>query len=255
LNKITPLFKSSFSVTRSILTFEAAGKSKEGGAPSIIDIAVRENLKHVYCVENSLGGYQQAKENLEKVGIGYSVGWIVTVTSDLKSEDASGDHRIVVFSKNDAGWPKFLKFHNLCSTVYNGKRGPQITCDLLKENWDENLLLAIPMYDSYLYNNLLTPRNCVPDFGKINPIYFSESNDLHFEGVINERLDYLEKNEGAEVVRAKSIYYENRDDWEAYLTLRLLNRKTYGSSNTLDKPNLEYMGSREFCVESWKGKL
>jgi DNA polymerase III alpha subunit len=249
MNKITPLFKTSFSVTRSIFTSEVLGKSKPDGAPSIVDVAKREGLEHVICVENSVGGYMQAKNNLEKEGIGYSLGWILNMTSDLSDETGSSLHKIVVFAKNDDGWKDFIKLHNLASTKLIGKFGPQITGEILQDVWSDNLLLAVPMYDSYLFNNLLTVKKCILDIGKIKPTYFSENNDLPFDHIINDKLNELED---IEILKTKSIYYENRADFDAYLTLRLLNRKSYGSNNTLEQPNMEFMSSREFCVESWR---
>lgn len=250
--KVTPLFKTAFSVTRSILNSEAEGKSKPDRSPSIVDIAKREGIKHLFAVENQIGGYLQAKTNLEKIGVGYSLGWILNVVSDLSDETGESSHKVVIFNKNDDGWKDLINIHNLASTKLNAKSGPRITGEILQENWTDNLLLAIPMYDSYLFNNLLTTKKCLLNIGKIKPVYFSESNDLPFDHIINDKLESLKQSEGIDILKTKSIYYENREDFDAYLTLRLLNRRTYGSNNTLQEPNLEYMNSKEFCVEAWK---
>ena len=42
-----PVFKSHYSIGKSILTLEAPAKVKEGGADSIIDIALDAGLKEV----------------------------------------------------------------------------------------------------------------------------------------------------------------------------------------------------------------
>jgi DNA polymerase III alpha subunit len=51
------------------------------------------------------------------------------------------------------------------------------------------------------------------------------------------------------VVKAQSIYYENKEDFLAYLTFRCISERT-----TLSKPNLEHCSSNEFCAESFKEK-
>ena len=48
MNEVLPVFKSHYSIGRSILTLEEAGTSVEGGPDSIIDICLEGNLKKFF---------------------------------------------------------------------------------------------------------------------------------------------------------------------------------------------------------------
>ena len=61
-----PLFKSHYSIGKSILTLDDPITHKEGGSDSIFSIAVENNLKEVVLVEDSLTGFLQAKKNADK---------------------------------------------------------------------------------------------------------------------------------------------------------------------------------------------
>jgi hypothetical protein len=111
--------------------------------------------------------------------------------------------------------------------------------------WSNDLLLAIPFYDSFLYNNKYTDSQCVPDFSFTEPVFFIEDNDVLLDKDMGERV--LEFCSGKyETVQTKSIYYKNRKDFAAYLTFRCINGRT-----TVDKPNFDGMCSSEFCYESY----
>ena len=54
------------------------------------------------------------------------------------------------------------------------------------------------------------------------------------------------------IVNTKSIYYENRDDFEAYQTYKCICGRGFSTkAKTLDMPNLDHCGSPEFCYESY----
>ena len=55
-----PLFKSHFSVGKSILTLAEPEKQKEDGPDSIISIALENGLKEVFLVEDSFTGFLSA---------------------------------------------------------------------------------------------------------------------------------------------------------------------------------------------------
>ena len=85
---IIPLFKSHYSLGRSILTLEA--DSSEGGPDSIPKIAKEEGLKEVFLVDDSMGGFLQAYTNLKEIGVKLNFGVRITVCQDLntKNEDS-----------------------------------------------------------------------------------------------------------------------------------------------------------------------
>jgi DNA polymerase III alpha subunit len=52
------------------------------------------------------------------------------------------------------------------------------------------------------------------------------------------------------IVKTKSIFYKNEEDFKAYLTFKCINKRT-----TLSKPNIDHMCSNEFSFESWNEKV
>ena len=116
----------------------------------------------------------------------------------------------------------------------------------LKSFWnDKDLKLAIPFYDSYVFNNTLYSNLCVPELDFTEPVYFLEDNDLPFDELVTKKVNNLSKN----TQKTQSIYYKNKKDFKAYLTYKCINNRS-----SLDKPELDHMTSNEFCVESWKEK-
>lgn len=251
MEKVLPLFKSSYSLSKSILTYEKAGKSKKGHADSIVDICLENGIKKCYAVEDQLGGYLEALENLTASGIDLILGWRVNFKNNAADNEDTNFHKNIIFTGQKT-WKEFLKLHNHVTRNFTGKQGPCLDYKILKEFWNDKFVLGVPHYDSYLFNNLFTKSSCCPDFGHIKPIYFLENNDLPFDFILRDKLRDLEKKEGIRVREAKSIFYKERKDFAAWQVLKLSNRKGYGSGNTLEKPNLNYCGSTNFCVEDWK---
>ena len=94
--------------------------------------------------------------------------------------------------------------------------------------------------------NLLQNGLCVPEFDFTTPIFFSEENDLPFNDLILKGIKKFLK-PSQKIIKIKSIFYEKREDFKAYLTFRCISNRT-----TLDKPNLDHMTSDDFCIESWR---
>jgi DNA polymerase III alpha subunit len=71
-----------------------------------------------------------------------------------------------------------------------------------------------------------------------------EDNDVPFNFLIEKHVKNYAKDK-LETIKTKSIYYNKKEDFKAYLTFRCINNRT-----TLDKPNLDHMTSDEFCLET-----
>ena len=125
--------------------------------------------------------------------------------------------------------------------------------EVLKDLWHEDtLLLAIPFYDSFIFKNLTTFNTCVPDFSFTSPTFFIEDNSLPFDSLVNKGvLNYCKANK-YKTEKTHSIYYKNKSDFKAYLTYKLIcSRNTFpGRAVSIEKPNMDHMGSDEFCWES-----
>ena len=87
---------------------------------------------------------------------------------------------------------------------------------------------------------------CCPELKFTKPTFFTEDNNLPFDQIVRQKVIKFCADQ-YEIVSSKSIYYETREDFKAYMTFRCINNRT-----TLNKPNLEHMCSAEFSFESWK---
>jgi DNA polymerase III alpha subunit len=241
-----PIFRSNFSLT-SILTLDPPNSdAKENSPDSIFKIAQENSLKEVFIADNTLTGLVSAYETANKCGIPLRFGYRVSVSTDSLKEDADCSRtssKYIIFSKS-GNFDSLIKLHNLSTTKGFYKGLPRLDFDILKNNWDDNLCLTIPFYDSYYFYNLLFGYECVPNFSFTTPYYFMESNALPFDNILRS---HLERNIDKDlIVPSKTIYYKDRKSFPAYMTYRcILNRSTF------DKPELKHFGSKEFCMESF----
>lgn len=244
MKKILPLFKSHYSMPgKSILTLE--DESETDGPDSIFQICNENEIDDLYLVEDSMSGFLAAYEGAAKNKLNLRFGLRISCVEDLSNEDKNF-HRIILFAKNSEGCHKLIKIFSDAATKF-GKAYPSVDCKYLKQEWSKDLQLAIPYYDSYLYKNLLTLNTFIPDFSFSEPVYLKESNGLPFEFIIDDGL----KNLGCETLAAKSIYYKDRTDFEAWQTFKLItNRKGYGNPSLMG-PNMDHCCSDEFSFESW----
>ena len=253
MTEALPLFKSHYSLGRSILTLEKPEDALPNGPDSIVDIAEKNDLKEVTLIEDSITGFLQAYKNLSEKNVKLIFGLRMTVCSDLeeKSEGSiNGSCKYVILSKNTRGYERLIKISS-----HAAKKGfyyePRTDFKSLERNWDNNdLVLAVPFYDSFLYYNTLTTRICLPQFGFTNPVFLEESNSLPFDELIRSSIAIFTKDSNLHpTIKAQSIFYHSKKDFKSYLTFRCINNRS-----NLEKPQLDHMGSNEFCLESWKEK-
>lgn len=250
MDKVIPLFKSHYSLGRSILTLEK--ESVPYGPDSIIDIASQASLKRVFLVEDSMSGFLEAYKNLKEKGISLSFGLRMTVCHDLKekSEESLGKSaKYIVFAKNYEGYKRLIKIFSEASRsgFYYEFRSD---FNALKSIWNDNdLKLCVPFYDSFLYKNVLGTSICVPDFGFTKPVFFVEENNLPFDYILKSKIEEFCSKNNFSYLNTKSIYYKNKSDFKSYLTFRCISNRT-----TLNKPEFSHMCSSEFSFESWKEK-
>lgn len=254
-----PLFKSSLSLLKSVLTLEPSSENPDYDLPdSVFQIAKDNNLKTVCVVDDSISSFLPANIQARKEGIKLVYGLRLTFVSDPADKtDASlvSAHKNIIFPKNKRGYKRLIKLSTIAA-VDNFYKEPRLSYNDLHNNWDDNdLKLAIPFYDSFLHKNTLTNSLCVPDFRGIRPTVFVEDNGLPFDYLIADAVNKFVDDNNLDFRAAKSIYYKNRKDFDAYLALKCLNRKQFGSGRTLSAPDIEHMSSREFCWESYLEKV
>ena len=165
-----------------------------------------------------------------------------------KEESNKSRHKIVIFSKNSEGC-------KLLNSIYSeafSKAFNAVDEKILKEYWNnKNLTLAIPFYDSFIFNNTMKFSNCTPNFSFTKPTFFLENNALPFDLLLRSRvIKYTEENK-YKTESVKSIYYKNKKDVSALQTYKCITSRSFGN-RTLSKPNLDHFGSDEFSFESWK---
>ena len=241
-----PLFKSHYSLGRSILTLEDKDE-KDDYPDSIIQICKENKMKELYLVEDNMSSFLEAYSNCRKNNIKLNYGLRISVTesmSDKSEESKTKSSKIILFFKNKKGYQQLTKLYSIAA-----KEGfyyePRLDYETISKNWTDDLILCIPFYDSFIFNNTLKNSLCIPQFDFTKPIFFIEDNDLPFDSLVKQKaLSFAEKND-LKIYKAQSIFYRERKDFKAYLTFRCINNRS-----VLNKPNLDHMSSNEFCFES-----
>ena len=135
---------------------------KPDGSRSIFSIAEEEGLKEIFLLENSMTGFPQAIKNAEQLGVHLIFG------VQLMFE---GGHKINLFARSSKGC-------RLLNKVYSetfSKENPECDEKILESNWsEEDLLLAVPFYDSFLHKNLTTFDACTPNLIPFKPTFFKK---------------------------------------------------------------------------------
>jgi DNA polymerase-3 subunit alpha len=241
-----PLFKSHYSLGRSILTLEDKDE-KDDYPDSIIQICKENKMKELYLVEDNMSSFLEAYSNCRKNNIKLNYGLRISVTesmSDKSEESKTKSSKIILFFKNKKGYQQLTKLYSIAS-----KEGfyyePRLDYETISKNWTDDLILCIPFYDSFIFNNTLKNSLCIPQFDFTKPIFFIEDNDLPFDSLVKQKaLSFAQKND-LKIYKAQSVFYKERKDFKAYLTFRCINNRS-----VLNKPNLDHMSSNEFCFES-----
>lgn len=252
-----PIFKSHFSIGKSILTLNPPGLSKDGSADSVFDICEDSNLDKIVLIEDSFMGFPEAMKVSSEINKQLVFGIRFKVCSDLNSmeDDKSPDcsHKLIVLSKNSDG----IKLLNLIYTESFTKYDGWIDFSLLSKFWDEkNLSLCVPFYDSFIFNNLTSFQFCLVDFSFTKPTFFIEENGLPFDFLVKDSVIEYCKANNFPTQKVKSIFYKNKKDFDAFLSYKLIcSRSSFsGREVSIEKPNMDHLGSDEFCFESYLEK-
>lgn len=249
-----PLFKSHFSLGKSILTLDKPTGKVKSYPTSIFDLAVNNKLETVVLVEDNISGLLQGSKIAAESKLNLIYGIRMDVLDDMnQKDDASFVKRAkyIVFVKSPKGYESLLKIWTTAATK-GFYYSPTIDFKTLKSLWNEHLMLAVPFYDSFLHLNALESHAHVPDldgFGEV--VFFSEDNELPFDHLIAGRLqDYCKKNSHS-ILPAQSIYYQSADDYLAYITFKCLHNRGGAQKATLERPELNHMCSDTFNFDRW----
>ena len=231
-----PVYKSTFSIGKSILTID-----------KIIELCKSDSANYLLLVEDCMTGFVKSHNSCKEASIQLIFGLRLNCCNDISDENEESDHKVIILAKNDEG----CKLLNSICSFANLKGSGKVDFKFLNKIWDDKKLdLIIPFYDSFIHQNQLYLKNCVPDFKKIKPTFWIEKNNLPFDQLINKAvLEYTKDRYDSSLV--KTIMYENKDDVEALQTYKIICGRKFGKSSTLSKPNLDHFGSDEFCFESY----
>lgn len=255
MSDIIPLFSTSASRKQgSIFVIDKAGaaaKSKRKYGPiNLVDLAQEEKLPFITLVESDFINFMMAKKYFDQINCQFRFGLKLVVCNDMmdKSEESfKSESKVIIFIKDDSvGYNKLIDIFTKAANdgfYYI----PRIDWKFLCDNWSDSLMLALPFYSSYITKNLLTFSSIIP-VPPVQPLIFKEiDQQLPFDCLINDAIDQYVSSNNCEVENVKSIYYKNRKDAKKFLNYRCILERT-----TWDKPNMDFMCSREFSYESYK---
>ena len=244
-----PIFKSHYSIGKSILNLNHPDSTIEGGSDSIFKILQDSSLDKLILVEDCPTGFLQARKVSFELGIELIFGLRINIRSFDSDEDKESQHKVIIFAKNDNGCKLLNKIYSKVFCELNGVAN----YNTLKEFWNEDyLMLGVPFYDSFLYFNSFYFASCLPDFSFCKPKFFIENNGLPTDEILSKLiLEYCKENSFSYEL-CKSIYYNKRSDIEAFQTYKCICNRNFGRKQSLSNPGFDGLGSREFCFESWE---
>lgn len=244
-----PLFKSHYSLGASILTLKPRGESEPDEPDSIIDICYENNVKDFFLVEDSITGLLEADKNARAANLNLRYGLRLSFVDNSLNKDAESlknECKFVIFVKNQDGVKDLYKISSKANSKDCFYYNPRFDFKLLKEFWSDNLILAVPFYDSFIYNNTLSFSGFVPDFSFTKPVFFVEDNKFMFDKLIQKKVIKYTNKEHFETIKSKSIYYKDKKDFPAYMAFKCIK-----SRSTFDKPEQKFCHTDEFCFESY----
>jgi DNA polymerase III alpha subunit len=256
---IIPLFKTHYSISKSILTLAAYDSERDPKViepDSAIQICKENGLDELVLVEDSMGGFMEAYQNCKECGLKLIFGFRVTFVTDATtdSEDNSlSSHKNIIFARNTRGYRQLIKIYTQASADLAFKGIARLDYEQVKKHWTDDLQLAVPFYDSFIYYNNFSNHVCIPTFDFTQPLFFIEDNGLPFDELLRDRVYKYVDGKDTPVIPAQTIYYKDDQDFRAWQTFKCM-LKTYGRAKTLEMPNMNHCCSDSFSFKSWKKK-
>lgn len=238
---MTPLFKTQYSLGgRSILTIDepASDDIRINKIPyyrSVLSLA--SELPIITLVEDSMVGFKVSTDAIRKQSKTCAFG----LRCNVRFDGCDQESKAVFFSK------KHLGINLLREMEFEKSKNGFVSFS--KYAFDKKLSVAIPFYDSFLDKNAFFSYELSPKLPE-NTTFFVENNFLPFDGLLQQYVKDFAANYS--VILVKSIYYPSRSDFKAWQLYKILCNRTFAvKKQTLDNPNMDHCGSREFCWESY----
>ncbi len=245
-----PLFYD-HSSKKSILTYDPIKDVTEHGPKSIVKLCKDNDLKEIYSVSDSFATFIDAWKNLRKAGIKFRFGLEMWMCDDAKIRNEASlfnEHKIIIFAKNSDAYKDLIKIYSTQrmdrDNFYYRYR---FDFNQLNPLWTDNLILALPFFDSFVARNTVRYNSSIIPKLPMKPVVFREQNTQHpQELVINNALDNYCEGE-YENVKTKTIYYNKREDIDAYTVYRCIQNR----GATYDEPKMDYFASPTFSFEDY----
>lgn len=229
---MVPLFKSQFSIGKSILTSE-----------KILDIAQTNQLEKVILLEDTFYGFRVFNKLFQDEGIPFVFGLRISVVN-TEGDYSEKPSKLALFAKNNEGIGDLKRMFSNASL---DDRNSLILSDYDVSDF-KNLKVCVPFYDSYIFNNLFHFGLSHIDIKHLDPVYFIEDNNHPFDFQIKSIIDSL----GVKTQAVKTILHRDKDDFAALQMYKAACNRSGGKSPTFQNPNLNHFCSDEFCWESYK---
>ena len=136
-----PIFKSTFSIGKSILRLD-----------QIIASCKQHEINPLVLVEDSMTGFVKSHTMCKQEGLHLVFGLRITCCNDVQEEGDLSDHKIIIFAKDDEGCKLLNKIYSF-SQIHGGGK---VDFQYLNDMWLEaHLGLVIPFYDSFIHKTQL----------------------------------------------------------------------------------------------------
>jgi len=152
MEELVPIFKSHYSLGRSILTLKPPKDTPEtDSADSVFDICDEAGIKELFLVDDNMAGFLEAYTNAESLNIKLIFGLRLTFCLDHSNKSEEGranSYKNIIFAKNANGYKQLIKIYTLAAQqgfYYE----PRIDFNSLKPLWSNDLILTVPFYDSF----------------------------------------------------------------------------------------------------------
>lgn len=261
---IVPLFKSHYSLGKSLLTLDEPGKAKPGNPVSVYDLATAGGLKEVVLLDDRIDGFIQAYKMADKLGMKLCYGVELTVCAtmgDKTIESRRTESKVVIFAKDYEGYQSIIRIwnrswgpegHFSCRIAGNDLEYGRADWGLLSSFWTDNLIMGLPFFSSFIAVNTLTFHQIMPTLPQgVTPWVFREvQSELPFSFLIDAAIDRFVAGGGTRpecVVPAKTICYNRRADLKPYIVARAMQQ-----GGTWDEPDVDHLHSSAFSWEAYR---
>ena len=252
--KVIPLFKSHFSLGKSILTLEKPSGKEDKYPISIFDLLTLNKLPTLVLVEDCVSGLLQASKQADESKIKLIFGLRLDVCDDMNQKDEASlikRAKYIIFAKNSEGYKTLIKIWSVAAKdgfYYS----PNIDFKTLRSLWNNNLVMAVPFYDSFLYLNTFCSHIHVPELDTFGPVvFYTESNELPFDDMLGCRVQEYCASNNHIVLPAQSIFYKKQEDYLAYVAFKCVHNRGTRQKCTLERPELDHMTSDHFNFDKW----